>query len=104
MAGHVLNCFEIQNADELRMHYRLVRVEGPFDPHLGDGDVADRNLQQLVKRIQYEERIPVAIHQAGAKPILAVPLEHHWHRTENALAPAVAALKPLKASGTVGRP
>ena len=29
---------------------------GHFDPNLGDGDVADRNLQQLVKRMQYEER------------------------------------------------
>jgi hypothetical protein len=101
MAGHVLNCFEIQNADELRMHYRLVRVEGPFDSRLGDGDVAERNLQQLVKRIQYEERIPVAIHQAGAQPILAVPFEHHLHRTEYDLAPDVAVLQPLETSGSI---
>ena len=101
MAGHVLNCFEIQNADELRMHYRLVRVEGPFDLRLGDGDVAERNLQQLVKRIQYEERIPVAIHQAGAQPILAVPFEHHLHRTEYDLAPDVAVLQPLETSGSI---
>lgn len=101
MAGHVMNCFEIQNADELRMNYRLVRVDGPFDPDLGDGDVAERNLQQLVKRMQYEEKIPVAIQRAGAQPILAVPMEHRLNRTEYDLAPDVAVLQPLETSGSI---
>lgn len=101
MAGHVMNCFEIQNTDELRMNYRLVRVDGPFDPDLGDGDVAERNLQQLVKRMQYEEKIPVAIQRAGAQPILAVPMEHRLNRTEYDLAPDVAVLQPLETSGSI---
>lgn len=101
MPQHVLNCFEIENADSLQMGYRLVGVDGPFDPSLGDGDVAERNLQQLLKRVQYEEKIPVAIHHSVPHPVLAIPSEHRLTRIEYDLAPDVAVLRPLDSGGTI---
>ncbi len=40
MSIHNLSCFEIENASALRMNYRLVNLDGPFDPNLGDGDMS----------------------------------------------------------------
>ncbi|MBI3464770.1 MAG: hypothetical protein HY000_17195 [Planctomycetes bacterium] len=94
MHAHILNCFEITNASALRMDYRLVAADGPFDPELGDGDLADRNLQQLVKRIQFQEKIPVAIERSGPQPLLAIPADHTLTRLEYELTPDVATLAP----------
>lgn len=94
MSIHNLSCFEIENASALRMDYRLVNLGGPFDPNLGDGDLAERNLQQLVKRLQYDERIPVAIERFGPEPRLAIPANHLLKRTEYELTPDVAMLTP----------
>jgi len=94
MSIHNLSCFEIENASALRMNYRLVNLDGPFDPNLGDGDLAERNLQQLVKRLQYDERIPVAIERFGPEPRLAIPANHVLKRTEYELTPDVATLTP----------
>ena len=57
MSRHILSCFNIENANELRAAYRLVDVEGPFDAGRSDGDLAERNLQNLVRLIQFEEQI-----------------------------------------------
>jgi len=94
MSIHNLSCFEIENASALRMDYRLVNLDGPFDSNLGDGDLAERNLQQLVKRLQYDERIPVAIERFGPEPRLAIPANHLLKRTEYELTPDVATLTP----------
>lgn len=94
MQKHVLNCFEITNSRDLQVEYRLVDVEGPFDPKLGDGDTAERNIQQLRKRIAYEEKIPVALHRSGLAPVLAVPASHALEKMEYDLAPDVATLFP----------
>lgn len=95
MHTHIVNFFEITNTPALVASYRLVEVDGPFDPRLGDGDVADRNLHQLVKRIQYEERIPVAIETSGSRPRLAIPANHELSRTSYDLTPDVATLRAL---------
>lgn len=89
-----LNCFEITNAASLRMKYRTVDVKGPFDAALADGDLAERNLQQLVKRIQFEEKTPVAIARGGAEPLLAIPADHKLRRIEYELTLDVATLTP----------
>jgi hypothetical protein len=89
-----LNCFEITNAAALKMEYRTIRVDGPFDPELGDGNLAERNLHQLVRRLQYEEKIPVAIERSGAQPCLAIPASHQLGRIEYELTPDVATLTP----------
>jgi hypothetical protein len=94
MPVHLLNCFEISNADALCADYRLVDVEGPFDPSMGDGDVADRNRQQLLQRIAYDERIPVGLYSGGRQPVLAVPASHNFQHLEFDLAPDVATLHP----------
>ncbi len=94
MAMHNFSCFEIRNVSDLRIDYRLVNVDGPFDPNLGDGDLAERNVQQLVKRLQYDERIPVAIERSGPEPRLAIPANHVLKRTRYELTPDVAMLTP----------
>jgi hypothetical protein len=94
MQWHILNCFEITNADALKADYRLVDVEGPFDPQMADGELAERNREQLLKRIAYEERIPVAYVGGGRQPIIAVPAGHELRTLEYHLAPDVATLHP----------
>ena len=94
MSRHMLNCFSIENAGELTAEYRLVDVEGPFDSERSDGDLAERNLQHLVRRIQFQEQIPVAIRRAGKDIALAIPASHELRRTEYDLAPDVASLRP----------
>lgn len=94
MSRHMLNCFDIENACDLRAEYRLVGIEGPFDSGRSDGDLADRNLQHLVKRIQFQEQIPVAIHRTGKDLSLAIPASHQLSKMEYDLAPDVAALSP----------
>jgi hypothetical protein len=90
--NHNFNCFEILNADRLKASYRLVNVEGPFDQALGDGELAESNLQQLVKQVAIAEQIPVAIVTGGDKPVLAIPAAHSLKRSEFNLAPDVATL------------
>ncbi|MEM6468017.1 MAG: hypothetical protein AAF802_00505 [Planctomycetota bacterium] len=92
--SHVLNCFDILNADKLSASYRLVDVDGPFDANLGDGELAESNLQQLVKKIAFAEHIPVAIVSGGEHPVLAIPSEHSLRTSEFNLSPEVATLSP----------
>src|SRR4051812_10016184 len=94
MSRHMLNCFNIENANELAAEYRLVGVEGPFDPSRSDGDLAERNLQHLVKRVQFQEQIPVAVRRAGDDLALAIPASHRIKKTEYDIAPDVATLSP----------
>lgn len=102
MSQHILNCFEIRNAAALRIEYQLLEVDGPFDPDMGDGDMADRNLQQLVKRMQYQEQSPVAVFRSGRRPLLAVPAAMNLSRSEYDLTPDVASLKLLNEKRTCG--
>lgn len=99
MRQHILNCFEITNSASLGIEYRLIDVEGPFDPRLADEDGAERNLQQLLKRIAYTERIPVAVHSYGSRPVLSIPAAHSLSVTEYDLAPDVATLTPRNSTG-----
>ena len=92
--SHVLNCFEILNAGNLTATYRLVDVDGPFDQALADGELAESNLQQLVKQIAFAEHIPVAIISGGEHPVLAVPAARSLTRSEFNLSPDVATLAP----------
>ncbi len=94
MLKHVLSCFEITNLQDLHIDYRLVDVDGPFDPLMGEGDVADRNLQTLLKRIAYEEQIPVGMCCGGRQPVIAIPADKVLKKLEYDLAPDVATLSP----------
>ena len=94
MSRHILSCFNIENANELRAAYRLVDVEGPFDAGRSEGDLAERNPQNLVKRIQFEEQIPVALHRTGTNLALAIPAAHQLGKMEYDLTPDVATLSP----------
>ncbi len=92
--SHVLNCFEILNFNQLSASYRLVDVDGPFDETLGDGELAESNLQQLVKKIAFAEHIPVAIVSGYEHPVLAIPADHSLGKNEFNLSPEVATLEP----------
>ena len=94
MSKHVLNFFEITSSRNLSVEYRLVDVEGPFDAAMGDGEIAERNQQQLLQRIAFEEKIPVALCSGGKQPVLAIPASHNLKTAEYHLSPDVAILKP----------
>ena len=94
MSTHILNFFELSNARDLAAEYRLVDVDGPFNAALGDGEVAERNQQQLLRRIAYDEKIPVALFSGGERPALAIPAAHNLNTAEYHLTPDVAILKP----------
>lgn len=94
MSTHNLNFFELSNAHDLSVDYRLVDVDGPFNAVLGDGEIAERNQQQLLGRIAYDEKIPVALFSRGEKPVLAIPAAHNLNTVEYHLTPDVATLKP----------
>ena len=83
MSAHILSCFNVENAGGVRAEYRLVDVEGPFDAGRSDGDLAERNLQNLVKRIQFEEQIPVAV-EAGAGFLVSPGLDPEVVRAADA--------------------
>lgn len=94
MSTHILNFFEISNTRDLSVEYCLVDVDGPFKAVPGDGEIAERNQQQLLQRIAYEEKIPVALFSRGEKPVLAIPAAHNLSTAEYHLTPDVATLKP----------
>lgn len=94
MPTHILNFFEISNACNLSVEYRLVDVDGPFNAALRDGEIAERNQQQLLQRIAFEEKIPVALFSGGEKPVLTIPAAHDLSTAEYHLAPDVATLQP----------
>src|SRR5687768_8252635 len=94
MNKYRLNCFEIANVAALKLEYRTIGVDGPFDGSLADGELTERNLQQMVKRSQFEGKIPVAIERSGDRPLLAIPAEHVLRRREYDLTPDVATLEP----------
>jgi len=90
MSNHVLNLYPITNAADLRIRYRLVDIEGSY----GEDDLADQNLSLLAKRVAIEERRPAALVRSNGKPVLAVPADLRFRKTEVQLTPDVVELRP----------
>jgi hypothetical protein len=90
MSAHVLNLYAITNADDLRARYRLVDISGTY----GEDDLAEQNLNLLAKRVALEEKTPAALVRVGGKPILAVPADLRFTKTEYQLTPDVVEILP----------
>jgi len=98
MTTNVLNLYAITNSADLRARYRLVDIRGTY----GDDDLADQNLQLLAKRVALEEKRPVALVRQSGKPVLAVPAELRFAKTEYQLTPDVVELRPRDEEHEVG--
>ena len=90
MSAHVLNLYAITNAADLRTRYRLVDISGTY----GEDDLAEQNLNLLAKRVALEEKRPTALVRVGGKPVLAVPADLRFTKSEYQLTPDVVELRP----------
>jgi hypothetical protein len=83
------NLFEICNLGELRIGYRLLRIDGlPADDQL------DRNVQQLVSDLAYELRQPVARTRRDGEQFVALPSNAAMPRLRRQLVPHAVDLIP----------
>ena len=85
-ARHWINRFEITNLSELTLNYRLLGIDLP------ETSEHDKQLNQLVKRVAYDIRQPVALIKKNGKHWLAVPAESPLPKMEVQLGPCVAQL------------
>jgi hypothetical protein len=88
-----LNLFEITNLADHSVPYQLLRVQG-----LPPDDQVDRNLNQLVKKVAYELRQPVALVRRRDMPYLAIPASVPVPARQQRLTPHVVMLVPDEAS------
>lgn len=93
MAAHVLNLFEVTNLSQLNCSYRLLKVEGlTADPE--GGDLEEKNLNILVKKLAFEGKMPVALVRSGGIACVAIPWEQPLPSLEHTLTPDVVTLIP----------
>src|SRR5262245_60966073 len=100
MATHVVSLYEIENLKDLSADYRLAEIDGPFGKEQDD-DLADRNLNLLLKQFMYRERAAAALVEEGGRPMLAFPADHTPGELEYALTPHVVTLRPRDEVRTV---
>lgn len=101
MADHVVTLYEIRNAPNLALDYRLVDIEGFLGAGHGDHDLVDRNLNLLAKQVAIKERSPVAIVRRGDARVLAIPADRTLQQLEYSLAPTLVRLKPESQTHTL---
>jgi hypothetical protein len=94
MSDYVVTLYEIRNAANLVLDYRLVGIEGFLGTGHGDEDLVDRNLNLLAKLVATRERTPVAIIRRGDTRLLAVPADRTLKQFEYSLTPTVVRLQP----------
>jgi len=94
MSDHVVTLYEIRNAPNLTLDYRLVEIEGFLGAGHGDDDLAERNLNLLAKQVAIKERSPVGIVRRGDTRLLALPADRTLKQLEYSLAPTLVRLKP----------
>src|SRR5215470_18093992 len=100
MAAHVVSLYEIENLADLRADYRLAEIDGPFGKEQDD-DLADKNLNLLLKQFMFRERTAAALTERGGRPMLAFPADHRPRELEYALTPHVVTLRPRDEAHTV---
>jgi hypothetical protein len=93
MSDHAITLFEVRNAPNLILDYRLVAIEGFLGATQGDDDLVERNLNLLAKLVAIKEQSPVAIVRQDGTPYLAMPAGKTLSATEYSLAPSVVSLK-----------
>src|ERR1700730_511914 len=82
-----MNMFEITNLNELAVDYRLVEIR-----NLPQDDSYDKNVQQLVKKLNLQLRMPVALCERSR--MLAVPADAQLPNRQVQLSPHVIELVP----------
>lgn len=94
MIRHVSNLYPVLNQESLSISYRLVDVEGEFGLGSDDPDLAVKNLNILVKKIAFGQKLPVTIVHGGERPVLAVAADRPIERCDYQLTPHVVTLRP----------
>jgi hypothetical protein len=94
MFDHVLTMYELKNASNLTLEYRLYSIDGFLGAGRGDEDLVDRNINLLAKLVAIRERTPVAIVRRGNVHFLALPADRTLHQLEYPVTPAVVRLVP----------
>jgi hypothetical protein len=94
VSDHVVTLFEVKNAPDLVLDYRLVAIDGVLGAVQGDDDLVDRNLNLLAKFVAINSQTPVAIVRRDGVPFLAIPADKTLTETEFSLAPSVVSLRP----------
>jgi len=67
LGRHLVSMFEVENQAQLEIAYRLLRIRG-----LPRGEYFEKNLNRLLRDVQYEMRQPVALLDRDGEPCLAV--------------------------------
>ena len=94
MTTHVVSLYEIENLADLRADYRLAEIDGPFGKEQRDEDLAEKNLNLLLKQFMYREKTAATLVNRGGRPMLAFPAAHEPGGREYALTPHVVTLRP----------
>jgi hypothetical protein len=87
LPSHSGSLFAIQNQDDLLVKYRLLSIDG-----VPRGDHFDKNLNRLLRDVQYELKAPVALLSRAGSPYLAIPSTSPDPKPERRLMPHVAQL------------
>jgi hypothetical protein len=96
----VASLYEIENLGDLRAGYRLAEIDGPFGKEQDD-DLADRNLNLLLKQFTFREKVAAALVEERGRVMLAFPDGHEPGELEYALTPHVITLRPREEAHTV---
>lgn len=91
-----MNLYPITNQAAIAIEYRLLSIRG-----IPAGDSYDKNVNQLVKRVAYEIKEPVALIRDGEHHCLAIPSTAALPSREQRLMPHVATLDPADDTHTV---
>src|SRR6266568_8767067 len=87
LPSHSGSLFAIQNQGDLLVKYRLLSIDG-----VPRGDHFDKNLNRLLRDVQYELKAPVALLSRAGSPYLAIPSTSADPKPERRLMPHVAQL------------
>jgi hypothetical protein len=94
VSDHAITLFEVKNARNLILDYRLVAIDGFLGTPQSDVDDVDRNLNTLAKLVAIKEQSPVAIVRRNGKPFLALPADRNTLSTSDySLVPSAVSLK-----------
>ncbi len=95
MASHLVSLYEIENLTQLKARYRLVEIDGAFGCERDDEDLAEKNLNLLLKQLSFQEHVPAALVKRGGQRLIAVPADAKLEQTEYALTPHIVSLRAL---------
>jgi hypothetical protein len=99
MASQIFNLFELSNLSELDGTYRLYRVKD-FQGDWRNNDDSLKNLNNIVKSIAYQKKIPVALILEDI-PSIAIPADQELETLEYPITPDVLTLVPVAGRNSI---